>query len=48
MLKYLNLALIQFSLILFAHTSQSETLGLGRVATENELKAWDIDIRPDG
>ena len=48
MLKYLNLALIQFSLILFAHTGQSETLGLGRVATENELKAWDIDIRPDG
>ena len=48
MLKYLNLALIQFSLILFAHTGQSETLGLGRAATENELKAWDIDIRPDG
>ena len=48
MLKYLNLTLIQFSLILFAHTCQSETLGLGRVATENELKAWDIDIRPDG
>jgi len=48
MLKYLKLILIQFSLILFAQTAQSETLGLGRPATENEIKAWDIDIRSDG
>ncbi len=48
MLKYLSLTLIQFFLIIIAQASQSETLGLGRVATENEIKAWDIDIRPDG
>jgi cytochrome c len=28
--------------------SYSQTLGLGRAATNNELSAWDIDIRPDG
>ena len=28
--------------------SYSQTLGLGRAATNNEIKAWDIDIRPDG
>ena len=26
----------------------SQTLGLGRAATNNEVTAWDIDIRPDG
>ena len=48
MLKYLKLLLIQSSLILFVQASQSEPLGLGRIVTEKELKAWDIDIRPDG
>ena len=48
MLKYLSLILVQFSLLFFPHTSLAEALGLGRSATENELKAWDIDIRPDG
>jgi cytochrome c2 len=48
MLKYLSLILVQFSLLFFPHISQAEALGLGRSATENELKAWDIDIRPDG
>ena len=28
--------------------SYSQTLGLGRTATNNEVSAWDIDIRPDG
>ena len=28
--------------------SYSQTLGLGRAATNNEVLAWDIDIRPDG
>lgn len=28
--------------------SYSQTLGLGRAATNNEVSAWDIDIRPDG
>ena len=48
MLKYLSFIIAHFFLIFFAQISQSETLGLGRVATENELKAWDIDVRPDG
>jgi len=48
MLKYLSLIIVQFSLLFFPHTSLAEALGLGRSATENELKAWDIDIRPDG
>ena len=26
----------------------AEPLGLGRVATEDEIAAWDIDVRPDG
>ena len=28
--------------------SYSQTLGLGRAATNNEVSAWDNDIRPDG
>ena len=28
--------------------SYSQTLELGRAATNNEVSAWDIDIRPDG
>ena len=48
MLKYLSFIIIQFYLIFFVQISQSETLGLGRTATENEVRAWDIDIRPDG
>ena len=28
--------------------SYSQTLGLGRTATSNEITAWDIDVRPDG
>ena len=28
--------------------SYSQTLGLGRAATNNEVSAWNIDIRPDG
>lgn len=27
---------------------QHGTLHLGRIATENEVAAWDIDVRPDG
>ena len=48
MLKYLSLILVHFFLLFFPHTALAESLGLGRSATENELKAWDIDIRPDG
>ena len=28
--------------------AQAEKLGLGRPATPDEVKAWDIDVRPDG
>ena len=48
MLKYLSLILVHVFLLFFPHTALAEALGLGRSATENELKAWDIDIRPDG
>lgn len=29
-------------------TAKPGTLGLGRVATDDEIAAWDIDVRPDG
>lgn len=32
----------------FAAPALSEPLGLGRAATDAELAAWDIDVRPDG
>src|SRR2546426_8352099 len=31
-----------------AHPNQQPLLGLGRPATTNEIKAWDIDVGPDG
>ena len=33
---------------LLAAPAAAGDFGLGRPATENEVKAWDIDIRPDG
>ncbi len=32
----------------FSGSVLAEPLGLGRAATDAEVKAWDIDIRPDG
>lgn len=31
-----------------AYAEAKKTYGLGRAATEAEVKAWDIDVRPDG
>ncbi|MEM7743280.1 MAG: cytochrome c [Pseudomonadota bacterium] len=41
-------ALIATAMFGLAAPASAETLGLGRPATEAEIKAWDIDIRPDG
>jgi cytochrome c len=46
MSKFLNVAAL--GLILSTGVAQAEPLGLGRPATEAEIAAWDIDIRPDG
>ena len=46
MSKFLNVAAL--GLILSTGAAQAEPLGLGRPATEAEIAAWDIDIRPDG
>ena len=48
MLKFLNFFLAIIIFITMNSFSYSESLGLGRPATENEVVAWDIDIRPDG
>ena len=36
------------SLTIVSGAAVAETYGLGRAATPDEIKAWDIDIRPDG
>ena len=43
MSKFLNLALI---ITLLASSAFAD--GVGRIATPDEVAAWDIDIRPDG
>ena len=48
MLKSLKFVSYIIFLCSIYSTSYSQTLGLGRAATNNEIKAWDIDIRPDG
>lgn len=51
MLRYPNLsAALLISACLASVPSYAETgkLGLGRVATPEEIAAWDTDIRPDG
>ena len=35
-------------LLIWAGDAAADTIGLGRVATPEEVAAWDIDIRPDG
>ena len=42
------LALFATVLAAGAASAESKKFGLGREATENEVKAWDIDVRPDG
>ena len=48
MLKFLNFFLAVIIFITINSFSYSDSLGLGRPATKNEVLAWDIDIRPDG
>ena len=48
MLKFLNFFLAIIIFITMSSIGYSESLGLGRPATKNEVLAWDIDIRPDG
>lgn len=36
------------TVVLLAGPALAGPLGLGRVATEDEIRAWDIDVRPDG
>ena len=44
-LKFVSYIIFLYSIY---SISYSQTLGLGRAATNNEVSAWDIDIRPDG
>ena len=49
MLKSLKLVAAAAALSIgFAATAEAGKLGLGREATPAEVKAWDIDVRPDG
>ena len=48
MSKFPNFLLFASASALVATTALAEPLGLGRVATDDEVAAWDIDIRPDG
>ena len=47
MSKFLNVVAIS-SLLAFGGIAQAEKLGIGRIATPEEVAGWDIDIRPDG
>jgi cytochrome c len=42
------LAVAALAFALAATHAQAQKLGLGREATKEEIKAWDIGIRPDG
>lgn len=44
-LAALSVALVSVSA--FAQTAKSSLVGIGRTATPAEIKAWDIDVRPD-
>ena len=48
MLKFLSSFFIIFFLFVLYSFAYSQSLGLGRPATDNEVASWDIDIRPDG
>lgn len=48
MLKFLKRSLSVAAAVLFVTTAHAGDYGLGRPATEAEIKLWDIDIRPDG
>lgn len=44
----LSAFLLSGSLVFSSLPVASESLGLGRLATPEEIAAWDIDVRPDG
>lgn len=49
MSKFLKLTLTAcLALAVSASWAEAAKLGLGRQATAEEIKAWDIDVRPDG
>ncbi len=44
----LHAVLLGAILALTTSTAHAQKVGLGREATNEEIKAWDIDVRPDG
>lgn len=48
MLKYLKSAFVALSVLVIATPALAGKFDLGRQATEAEVSAWDIDVRPDG
>jgi len=48
MSKFLKAFALLAGLVVAAEPALADSLGLGRPATTKEIKAWDIDIRPDG
>lgn len=48
MSRSLRFAAVAVAACAVAGVALADPLGLGRVATEAEIAAWDIDVRPDG
>lgn len=48
MSKFLKASIAALLLSSIALPAFAEGLGLGRVASDDEIAAWDIDVRPDG
>lgn len=48
MSKYLKSVLVALSVFVVATPTLAGKFDLGREATESEVSAWDIDVRPDG
>lgn len=48
MSKFLKASIAVLLLSSFSLPAFAEGLGLGRVASDDEIAAWDIDVRPDG
>lgn len=48
MSKYLKSALVALSVLVVATPTLAGKFDLGREATESEVSAWNIDVRPDG
>lgn len=48
MSRFLNAAIAAFACVLWASQADAGNYSLGRNATADEVRAWDIDVRPDG